>query len=105
MKLLGSGRGAIAHRLAIAAVPVAAVAALIGPAAGTAHAMQGSPVSCAATYDAADSDDILSGVYQSEASFDFLHGNVSGYISNSLKSNSYRNESDYLFNIYYQAGC
>jgi hypothetical protein len=100
MKLLAAGRGAIARRLAIAAVPVAAAAALLGPAAGTASALPISGATCESirvqVYDDWDNSD----AWAHESSEAFLSGNFLASETDSIYADQWKQKGDDLYDSY-----
>lgn len=110
MKIRGAGRDAIARRLAVGAVSVgvvsvAAVAALIGPAAGAAQAMQSSPVSCAALHEEAEQAWDNSDEWNFEAEKAFYSGDVVAWAIDRNNEASWVDAGDRAMDEYANAGC
>jgi flagellar basal body L-ring protein FlgH len=110
MKIRAAGRSAIARRLAVGAVSVgvvsvAAVAALIGPAAGAAQAMEASPVSCAALHEAALSAWDNSDEWNFEAEKAFYSGDVVTWAIDRNNEQASIDEGDRFYDEYTNAGC
>ena len=105
MKIRAAGRSVIARRLAVGAVSVAAVAALIGPAAGAAQAMQASPVSCAALHEEAENAWDNSDIWNFEAEKAFYSGDVVTWAIDRNNEAAWIAEGDRAYDEYTNAGC
>jgi len=95
----------IGRRLAIAAVPLAAAAALVGPATGTAHAMEPGPANCAsllsAAYDSWDESDI----WAFEAEQAWAQDDILSWAADNALSNSYEQTGDHYYGLFQAARC
>jgi len=105
MKLRAAGRRTIIRRLAIAAVPIGAVAALLGPAAGAANALPIGPDGCIAlrgvVYDAWDESEH----WEFEAGAALEQGDVTTWAEDNVIANGYKAQGDALYDQYKAAGC
>jgi hypothetical protein len=105
MKLHAVRWSAIVRRLAIGAVPVVAVAALIGPAAGAAQAMEVNPANCQALYAAASHAWDTSHIYDYEAEQALENYDVVTYTIDNVNSAYYEQKGDDVYAEYSNLGC
>jgi hypothetical protein len=105
MKLHAAGRSAIVRGIAIGAVPVAAVAALIGPAAGAAQAMRTDPVNCQALFAQADRAWDYSHTYDYEADQAWDDNDIVNYVADTVAAKYYEEKGDSVYADYVSAGC
>ena len=105
MKLHAVGRSAVVRRLAIGAVPIAAVAALIGPAAGAAQAMRTDPVNCQVLWAEADTAWDYSHTYYYEAEQAWDNNDLVNYAADRLAEEYYDEKADSVYADYLSDGC
>jgi hypothetical protein len=105
MKILGAGRSAMARRLAVGAVSVAAVAALIGPAAGAAQAMEVGGVNCVVLHEEAETAWDNSDEWSFEAEKAFYSGDVVAWAIDRNNEEAWNDEGERAYGEFLNAGC
>lgn len=95
----------LGRRLVIAAVPLVAAAAVVGPATGTAHAMEPGPANCPSllttAYDNWDESDI----WTFEAEQAWQQDDILTWAEDNALSSSYMETGDHYYDLYTAARC
>ena len=106
MKLFGVNRSSRSLRLlAIAAVPIAVAGAIIGPTAGTAHALEPDPGSCLSLISAADETWDIATEYELNGDAALERGDVATWAQDRILENYFNAQGDAIYDEWTHQGC
>ena len=91
--------------LAIAAVPIAVAGAIMGPAAGTAHAMEPEPGSCLQLLSAADETWDIATEYELNGDAALERGDVTTWAQDRVLENYFNAQGDAIYDEWTYQGC